>query len=327
MAETFEAQLDCPNCAKLMEAIARLEARVAELEAKLAKATKNSTTSSKPPSSDFVQPPKKRRQPGKRRQGGQPGHPRHERKDFSPEEIDLFQSYSYEACPDCGGSLKLADAAPYVIQQVEIDEKPTIVTEHAAPAQWCEHCQKMHHFPFPEELIKAGLVGSRLTALVAYLKGPCHASFSTIRKFFRDVVGFRISRGQLAKLVQKISASLADPYEQLLAMLPAEDVLNVDETGHKDSGERLWTWCFRAACYTLYKIDASRGSEVLLEVLGKEFDGVLGCDYFGAYRKYMRLNENVIVQFCLAHLIRDVKFLVSWFSVNWNSDRSELATR
>jgi transposase len=54
----------------------------------------------------------------------------------------------------------------------------------------------------------------------------------------------------------------------------------------------------------------SRGSDVLLEVLGHEFDGVVSCDYFSAYRKYMRLNENVTLQFCLAHFIRDVKFLV-----------------
>jgi transposase len=91
--------------------------------------------------------------------------------------------------------------------------------------------------------------------------------------------------------------------------LPDEKQLNVDETGHKDDGRRLWTWCFRASLYTVFKISPSRGSDVLLEVLGEEFDGVLGCDYFSAYRKYMRLNDNVLVQFCLAHLIRDVKFL------------------
>jgi transposase len=49
---------------------------------------------------------------------------------------------------------------------------------------------------------------------------------------------------------------------------------------------------------------------VLIDVLGKEFNGILGCDYFSAYRKFMRLHENVLLQFCLAHLIRDVKFLV-----------------
>jgi len=71
----------------------------------------------------------------------------------------------------------------------------------------------------------------------------------------------------------------------------------------------MWTRCFRSSLYTLFKIDPSRSSRVLLEVLGKEFDGVLGCDYFSAYRKYMG-DCNVLVQFCLAHLIRDVKFLV-----------------
>ncbi len=37
---------------------------------------------------------------------------------------------------------------------------------------------------------------------------------------------------------------------------------------------------------------------------------MLGCDYFSAYRKYMRKCD-VLVQFCMAHLIRDVKFLLT----------------
>ena len=92
--------------------------------------------------------------------------------------------------------------------------------------------------------------------------------------------------------------------------LPGEAVLNIDETGHKENGQRFWTWCFRAQVYTLFRIDQSRGSKVLVEVLGEEFNGVLGCDYFGAYRKYLR-ECDVLVQFCMAHLIRDVKFLLT----------------
>jgi len=44
-------------------------------------------------------------------------------------------------------------------------------------------------------------------------------------------------------------------------------------------------------------------------MLGEEFDGVLGCDYFSAYRKYMR-EFGVALQFYLAHLIREVKFIM-----------------
>ena len=49
---------------------------------------------------------------------------------------------------------------------------------------------------------------------------------------------------------------------------------------------------------------------MLIEVLGAEFDGVLGCDYFSAYRRYHR-EFGVVLQFCLAHLIRDVKYLTT----------------
>jgi transposase len=294
----------CPECQ-------RLKARVAELESQLAAARKHSGNSSKPPSSDIVKPPKDG--PGgkgkKRRRGGQPGHPQHERPLFPPAELDASRDYTLDQCPDCGGKLEDADSAPRVIQQVEIIEKPIRIEQHRGLPYWCPKCQKVHYGALPTAVVKAGLVGPRLTALVGFLKSVGHASFSTIRKFLRDVVGVTISRGQLAKVVQKVSASLKDIYDALLDTLPNEDRLNVDETGHPDQGKRLWTWCFRASLFTLFRIDASRGSDVLVATLGKEFDGLLGCDYFSAYRKYMS-DFDVRVQFCLAHLIRDVKFLV-----------------
>ena len=45
-------------------------------------------------------------------------------------------------------------------------------------------------------------------------------------------------------------------------------------------------------------------------MLGEDFAGVLGCDYFSAYRKFMRICD-IRVQFCLAHLIRDLKYLTT----------------
>ena len=66
---------------------------------------------------------------------------------------------------------------------------------------------------------------------MGYLKGVCHASFSTIRKYFRDVLKIPISRGQLAKVIRKVSESLEPAYQELRASLPSEPRLNVDETG------------------------------------------------------------------------------------------------
>jgi transposase len=218
--------------------------------------------------------------------------------------------YTLDCCPDCGGKLRPFEHPAAVLQQVEIATAPAVVTEHRVPGYWCPHCRKYHSASLPKAVEAAGLFGPRLTALVAYLKGVGHASFSTIRKFLRDVVGVQVSRGYLAKLIAKVSRFLAAAYDELLDRLPSEASLNVDETGHPENRKKYWTWCFRAPRYTLFHIDQSRGSEVLVEVLGAEFNGVLGCDYFSAYRKYMR-EFDARVQFCLAHLIRDVKFLLT----------------
>ena len=66
------------------------------------------------------------------------------------------------------------------------------------------------------------------------MKGACHCSFLTIRKFLRDVIGVTISRGQLSKLIQKASAAFEQAYNELLEYLPHEAKLNIDETGHKE---------------------------------------------------------------------------------------------
>jgi transposase len=289
-----------------------LEQRNAELEAEVARLRKNSTTSSKPPSSDIVKAPKPSaaRRTGKRKAGGQLGHTKHERTPFTPDQLDAAWEYTLTACPGCGGGLKNGAVEPRVVQQIELVTKPVRIEEHRAMALWCPRCQKVHFGALPEEVVKGGLVGPQLTAHIGYMKGVCHASYATIQKYVQDVLGVPLSTGQLAKLIGKVTAALETPYEQLLEALPCEASLNVDETGHKDNGDRYWTWCFRARLYTLFKIDPSRGSDVLLEVLGKEFSGVIGADYFSAYRKYMG-DFGILVQFCLAHLIRDVKFLTT----------------
>ena len=230
---------------------------------------------------------------------------------FPPEQVNGgSHDYVLDLCPRCGHGLQPTTAAPRVVQQIEIHEVPLSIEEHCSQPGWCPHCQKLRYAPLPVSIERGGLVGPRLTTLIAYLKGACHASFSTIRKFLRDVVQVTISRGQLAKIIGKVSEALEQPYEELLEDLPAQARLNIDETGHKQNGERMWTWCFRASLYTLFKIDPTRSADVLIEVLGKEFNGVLGCDYFSAYRRYQR-EFGVLLQFCLAHLIRDVKFLTT----------------
>lgn len=302
-----------PRDAEIASLRARVEEllkEVAALKAELARARKDSSNSSKPPSSDIVKPPASSRSPGKRPPGGQPGHPRHERAAVPPDRVDRVILCTLRDCPKGHGMLLPARRPPRVLQQVGLVDKPFVVTEWRAVFYWCPGCQEYHCGELPPEVERAGFFDSRAIALVAWLKSRSHGSYSIVQEFLADIGNLHVSRGFLAKVVQKASAALAEPYAELEAAVRHEDQLNVDETSHPENKQLLWTWVFRARLFTLFRIDPSRGSEVLLEVLGAEFEGVLGCDYFSAYRKFMG-DCNVLVQFCLAHLIRDVKFLLS----------------
>jgi transposase len=294
--------------AAVASAVAPLLARLAELEQQIARLKKNSSNSSKPPSSDIVKPTQITvcRKKGKRRKGAQPGHPRHERTPFTEEEIDRQVTYEREDLdPQEWEPLDEWD----VVQQIELKESPVEIIEHRARHYRHRRTDQVVCAALPEEVKAAGLVGPRLSAYVAFLKGACHMSYTTIQTLLADVFGVTLSTGQLAKITTgKVSAALAAAYAELRAALPTQDRLGIDETGHKDEGRKLWSWCFRAHDFTLFHIAASRGSDVLIALLGAAFDGVIHCDYFSAYRKFMK-DSSAVMQFCLAHLIRDVKFL------------------
>src|SRR3954449_2988560 len=119
---------DCPNCRRLQARVDALEAQlaalkevVAQLGRQLAAARKDSSTSSKPPSSDIVKPPKPPPPEGqdKRRIGGQPGHPKHQRAAFPPESINGGScDHRIDSCPSCGHDLRPAmTIPPRVVQQ------------------------------------------------------------------------------------------------------------------------------------------------------------------------------------------------------------------
>src|SRR5665213_269757 len=301
----------CGGCERLQAELDALQAEMAELREQLATARKTSSTSSKPPSSDIVKAKPAENADGSNRTiGGQLGHPKHDREPFPAEQVTLFAEHTLDACPCCGGPLQRNAHFAKVVQQIDIVKPPLVIEQHTSPEYWCVQCEKSYKARMPSHIETGGLVGIELTALIAFMKGVCHASFSTTRTFLRDVAGVTISRSELSKILGKVSAALETPYEELLQLLPNEPNVNADETGHKDNGDLWWTWCFRAELYTLYHIDPHRSADVLMNILGTEFKGILGCDYFSAYRRYMRVCS-VRLQFCLAHLIRDIKFLTT----------------
>ncbi|MFZ2148250.1 MAG: IS66 family transposase [Sedimentisphaerales bacterium] len=291
---------------QLIEENKKLREYIKLLEEKIARLQKNSGNSSKPPSSDIVKPLKVIRRLGKKRKrGGQRGHRKFSRQPFEPEQVDEVIEYEFKD-KDAEG-LKPLDEW-FIIQQIELPDKMYRVIEHRARKYLDPATGQIRIAPMPDEIRKGGLLGAGFTVATAFMKGGCHMSYTTIQKFLKELMKLDISRGMLCKAVQKVSQSLQPAYEQLAKRLPYESQVGVDETGHHDDGKLHWTWCFDTSGYSLFKIDESRGSNVLEKTLGKNFPGIICADYWGAYRKYARLFD-VPVQYCMAHLIREIRFL------------------
>jgi len=293
--------------AGLIEQNAKLIEQNAKLGEQVAKLSKNSSNSSKPPSSDIVKPPKDNPSKGPGRQGGQWGHPGVNRPPFPPGRIDQTVNLEPGDCA-CGhrGRGKRMDQ-PRIHPVAELRENPVIVTEYRQEGYICPKCGGVVWAALPDGVVEGQLFGPRLQALIGYMKGSLHASYSGLEAFCRDVLNLDASRSHLCNVIARVNEALAEPYEELQEHIPTEPVLNIDETGWKDNGIKYWIWVFCTPLVSFFTIAKSRSSKVLQAILGQTYPGTIVSDFFSAYIKY----ANTLQQFCLAHLIRDIKFLAT----------------
>lgn len=295
--------------AKLEVEKAQQGKEICELKEEIARLKKNSETSSKPPSSDITKPQSEQRQPGKRKRGGQPGHKGYWRRELTPEQINETKEFHLDQCPKCGSTkLKNEDAKQIRRhQQAELVENPIWVTEYRCFGRFCPCCTQVQYPPLPEGVIPAQILGPKLLSLCGYMKATMGVSISELQQFFVEVLKLPLSRASIQSAIFRVSQALRPSYEEALASLPEQKSLNIDETGWKDNGKQHWVWLFCTNLIACFVIDKSRGCQVLKKILGETFGGAITSDFYSAYVCYASAKQ----QFCLAHLIRDIKFLIT----------------
>ena len=296
---------------QLFEQIQLLQAENAMLREKIARLEKNSSNSSKPPSSDIINPQPTNNKKKKRKIGGQIGHSKHSRALFEADEIDrtVIHKISVEEVRRRG--LIPIDKTESVLQQIDLPEKLFNVIDHRVQL-YVDPNGEIVKAKLPKDIRKAGLFSTRMIALTGYLKARCHVSYSTLQSFFNDIMSLDVSQGFLAKIcTQKLSPALQQAYAEAGDFIRNAPVVGTDETGHKNPAYKsAWTWCQQTPEAVFFHISNSRASQVLLDILGKDYSGVITCDYYSANKKFIRLS-NALVQYCWAHLIRDIKFLLT----------------
>ena len=92
-----------------------------------------------------------------------------------------------------------------------------------------------------------------------------------------------------------------EEYNQLQQEIRASPVVYGDETGWREAGRNGYLWSFSNPEVRYFLRRGSRGSKVVAEVLGDEFDGVLVSGFYGAYNVHQGLHQR-----CWTHLLRDI---------------------
>jgi transposase len=289
--------------------ISEQEKQISDLERQLAGRQKNSSNSSKPPSSDSLTKPSRpgeRRKKGKRKPGGQKGHPGQYRSLVPLAQVQEMRAVLPERCKRCGYQLPQQMAELQTVGELhrhQVIELPPIqpsLIEYQCPKVVCPCCGEGTRAALPEEV--QGLLGPRLLALMAYLTVVCRMPRRVMEAFLEQVLNIPLSLGSTQNAWEEASEAVAQPYQELQEQLRQEPVLNSDETGWRSNGDKRVLWALVARRFVFYTVAKNRGSEVLLYLLGAVFAGILCSDRFSAYFKY----HKGLAQLCWAHLKRDI---------------------
>jgi transposase len=303
------SETTCPGCQERDAAIAALLQRVRQLEQQVrdleARVGRNASNSSIPPSANPPSaPPPVVKKRSRRKTGGQPGHPGHQRRRLPPERVNHVVPLIPANCECCQTPLpaepSAADPDPVWHQFAELPRVAAVVTESQGHARTCPACHHVTREAIPAE-IRAHSFGPRLAAVLSYLGGCQHVSQRGLEDVVEGVFGIPISVGTVDALQGPMAQALEAPHQEIARQVRQAPAKNVDETGWKQAGKRHWLWTAVTATAVLFVVHARRGAAGLRALLGDQVAGLISSDRWSAYGVIPLERRQV----CWAHLRRD----------------------
>ncbi len=272
------AQLRTENQA-LREALGRALARIEELEQQ------------KTPPPAFVKANKKQlhEEEKKARKKRQAKHNR-ARSRATPTQIIEHHVVN---CPECGlrlGGISLAR----VREVLDIPlPAPVEVTHHYLYKGWCATCQQWREAPVDvgAQVMGQGRIGVRLTSLIATLRLVMRLPIRHIQLYLQTLHGITISIGELVELQHRLKDQMQPQLDALKAEIRASPALQMDETGWREDGENGYIWTAATPRIRYYEYHHSRSGTVVTELIGADFDGVLGSDFYAGYNTHQGLHQ------------------------------------
>jgi hypothetical protein len=206
-------------------------------------------------------------------------------------------------CPDCRlrlGGISLARSREVIDVPAP---QPVEVTEHRIFKGWCAGCQKWHEAPvdFHKQVIGQGRMGVRLASLIATLRTVMRLPLRQIQMYLLTLHQMRISIGEIVELLHRMKDQMQPQIDALKMQIRASPALQADETGWREDGENGYIWSVSTPTLRYYEYHHSRAGAVVKHLIGEDFAGVLGSDFYAGYNIHQGWHQR-----CWVHFLRDV---------------------
>jgi transposase len=227
----------------------------------------------------------------------------------APRRVDKTKRARLHGCPQCGSKLNDIHKHEQFVADIPKIIKP-VITRFVTYSGYCGDCHQRVRSRHPEQTSQATgaagvMVGPRAKALAADMKHRLGCSYGKVSETLNDAFGLQVSRSGWCQADQRLAETARPVYQDLIDVVQHSSVVHADETGWRIGILSAWLWVFTNQEATVYAIRDNRSSDVVVEILGKEFKGVLASDCFVAYDD-KRLRD-WLKQKCLSHLLKDLK--------------------
>ncbi len=296
----------CPGCRALLQRIAQLEAQVADLTRRLEDALRAGKRQAAP----FRKgPPKEQPKTPGRKSGDAHGNHGH-RPTPPPEQINECHDVPLpDACPHCQGNL----IETGIIEQFQTDiPRRPVVRKFRIHVGHCRQCGRRSQGRHPLQTsdavgAAASQIGPDAQAAATLLHIQAGLSHGKVAAVFDTLFGIHLSRGASAQIGLRAADRLEPDYQAIKDELPRSEQIAADETGWRIGGRPAWLHVWVGDRVTCYGIDPQRSAAVLEQVIGVDWDGVLGHDGFASYGRFTQ----AVHQQCGAHLLRRARDLLA----------------
>ena len=225
---------------------------------------------------------------------GHEGHGRKSHQEGSADEVVFLESP--RVCPACGGELAVVELRDRAV----IESRPTKPERllYKLPHARCRTCKKIFRTNPPGVLPKS-LYGNQLTAQLAVM----HYVHGIPIGRLAEIIG--IHGGSIIEIYHRLFRLFKPVIPVLIEAYRRSSVRHADETSWRNDGQSGYAWLFCTSTVSIFLFKNTRSSSVPKEVFGTDaLPGVLVVDRYAGYNKVP-----VTIQYCYAHLLRDVEKL------------------